>query len=166
MNIFAQFSTWQQVGLFYALLIPILLIWGLHMLRQLLQRQADTERERELRLQLLEERLREQERSILREQAELRDQLSEKILRGALAQQRTLQGLQQILLERSDRLYQALERRFGEMQQHLTEDAGKLRVELLTQFESLQKGVTDNLSQGRLTQPIIKEVPPLGRLIS
>jgi DNA recombination protein RmuC len=152
MNIFAQLPVWQQVGLFFALLILILLSWGLHWLRLVLQHQADANRERELRLQLLEERLREQERSILREQSELRDQLSEKILRGALAQQRTLQGLQQLLLERSDRLYQGLERRFGEMQQHLTEDAGKLRVELLAQFENLQQQVTGNLSEGRLAQ--------------
>ena len=152
MNILAQLPTWQQFGMFYGLLILILLIWALHWLRLGLQRQADTERERELRIQLLEQHLREQERSILREQAQLRDKLSEKILRGALAQQRTLQGLQQLLLERSDRLYQGLERRFGEMQQHLTEDAGKLRVELLDRFENLQKGVTGNLSEGRLTQ--------------
>jgi DNA recombination protein RmuC len=152
MDTFNQLAAWQQAGLIYGLLILVLLVWGLHWLRLVLQRQADTERERELRIQLLEERLREQERSILREQAELRDQLSEKILRGALAQQRTLQGLQQLLLERSDRLYQGLERRFGEMQQHLTEDAGKLRVELLAQFENLQKRVTGNLSEGRMAQ--------------
>lgn len=152
MNTLAQFPVWQQVTVVYALLLLVLLIWGLHWLRLVLQRQAHTERERDLRMQLLEERLREQERIILREQAELRDQLSEKILRGALAQQRTLQGLQQVLLERSDKLYQGLERRFGEMQQHLTEDAGRLRVDLLEHFETLQKSVNANLSEGRLLQ--------------
>ena len=152
MNTLAQLPAWQQVAVVYGLLLLVLLIWALHWLRLVLQRQAHTERERDLRMQLLEERLREQERIILREQAELRDQLSEKILRGALAQQRTLQGLQQILLERSDKLYQGLERRFGEMQQHLTEDAGRLRVDLLEHFEGLQKNVSNNLSEGRLAQ--------------
>lgn len=152
MNFFAQLSVWQ-LGLFStALLILVLLAWGLHWLRLVLQRQLDSEDDWELVNQHLEERLREQERILLGAQADLRDHLGEKIIKGALAQQRTLHGMQQLLLERSDKLYQGLERRFGEMQAHLTEDAGRLRIDLLECFEILQKLVTESLSEGRLLQ--------------
>ncbi len=148
----SQLPVWQQAALGFALLFVVLLGWGLRWLRLVMQQQNSTERERDLRMQLLEERLREQERILLGGQADLRDQLGEKIIKGALAQQRTLHGMQQLLLERSDKLYQGLERRFGEMQSHLTQDAGRLRIDLLERFEALQKQVTENLSQGRLAQ--------------
>ena len=152
MNIFAQLPVWQQAALGFVLLFLVLLGWGLRWLQLLLRKQDQTEGEHDMRMQLIEVRLREQERILLGGQADLRDHLSEKIIRGALAQQRTLHGMQQVLLERSDKLYQGLERRFGEMQSHLTEDAGKLRIDLLERFEALQKQVTENLSEGRLTQ--------------
>ncbi|MEN8178424.1 MAG: DNA recombination protein RmuC [Pseudomonadota bacterium] len=152
MNFITQLPAWQQSALGIALLILILLVWGLRWLQLILRQQDQTEGEHDLRMQLLEERLREQERILLGGQADLRDHLSEKIIKGALAQQRTLHGMQQVLLERSDKLYQGLERRFGEMQAHLTEDAGKLRIDLLERFENLQKQVAESLSDGRLTQ--------------
>lgn len=152
MNVLTQLPLWQQVALGAALFFGVLLAWSLRWLWRILQLQTYTEQESDLRMQLLEERLREQERILLGGQADLRDQMSEKIIRGALAQQRTLHGMQQVLMERSDKLYQGLERRFGEMQVNLTEDAGKLRIDLLERFETLQKQVTENLSDGRIAQ--------------
>jgi DNA recombination protein RmuC len=152
MHFLSQLPVWQQAALGFALLFIVLLYWCLRWLWRILQQQVQTERERDLRMQLLEERLREQERIVLRGQADLRDQLSEKIIKGALAQQRTLHGMQQVLLERSGKLYQGLERRFAEMQAHLTEDAGRLRIDLLEHFETLRKSVTENLAEGRLAQ--------------
>jgi len=152
MNALLQLPFWQQTTLVFGLLTIILLILGLRWLWRILQHQTKVERDREFHLRQLMEMLREQERVVLSGQMELRDRLSEKILKGALAQQRTLHASQHLLLERSDKLYQGLERRFGEMQQHLSEDAGKLRVDLLEHFESLRKRVTESLSEGRLVQ--------------
>ncbi|MDJ0807072.1 MAG: DNA recombination protein RmuC [Gammaproteobacteria bacterium] len=152
MDFLTEIPLWQQLALTSALLIFVLLMWTLLRLHAVLQRQSTAETQSDLRTQMLEERLREQERILLGAQADLRDQLSEKIIKGALAQQRTLHGMQQLLLERSDKLYQGLERRFGEMQAHLTEDAGKLRIDLLERFEILQKRVAEGLADGRLQQ--------------
>lgn len=130
----------------------LLLAWALYWLSRLLDAQLRTRQALDVGYQTLENQLQEQERRLVREQSELRDVLSERIARGALAQQRLLHGMQQNLIERADKLHQGLERRFGEMQQHLTSDAGRLRVDLLEQFEALRKGVTDTLGEGRLAQ--------------
>mgnify|MGYP001821501854 CR=1 FL=1 len=126
--------------------------WGLRWVRHLLQLQQHNAWLQDKQSQQLAQLLREQERVLLQQQAQLRDHLSERVIKGALAQQRTLHGMQQVLQERSDRLSQGLERRFGEMQQHLSEDAGRLRVDLLAQFETLHKGVSESLAQGMLAQ--------------
>ncbi len=152
MNTLLQLPFWQQTTLGFALLTLILLILGLRWLRRIQQQQVQAERGQELQLRQLMELLREQERVLISGQVDLSDRLSEKIIKGALAQQRTLHGMQHHLLERSDKLYQGLERRFGEMQQHLTEDAGKLRVDLVEHFESLRKRVAESLTEGRLAQ--------------
>lgn len=130
----------------------LLLVWVLVWLASSRQRQLRVEELLKARQQALEALLHEQERRLGREQTELRELLSDRIARGALAQQRHLHTLEHSLIERSDKLYQGLERRFGEMQQHLTSDAGSLRVELLAQFEALRKSVTETLGEGRLAQ--------------
>jgi DNA recombination protein RmuC len=130
----------------------LLLVWVLVWLAGSRQRQRRAEEQLEARQQALETLLYEQERRLGREQTELRELLSDRIARGALAQQRHLHTLEHSLIERSDKLYQGLERRFGEMQQHLTTDAGSLRVDLLAQFEALKKSVTETLGEGRLAQ--------------
>jgi DNA recombination protein RmuC len=152
MTYLAELSAWQQVVLTVALLSLVLLIVALRWLYRVLDDQGRAGEEREAELQQLYELLREQERVILRGQIEQRDLLSDRFIRGALAQQRTLQGMQQQLSDRSNKLYQALERRFGEMQQLLTDDAGQLRTGLIEQFETLKKQVGESLSEGRLQQ--------------
>lgn len=148
----SQLSGGERLIAGMGLLALLLLAWALYWLSRLREEQQRAGASLVAGLQALETRLHEQERYIAREQSELRDLLTERIARGALAQQRLLHGMQQTLIERSDRLHQGLERRFGEMQQHLTADAGRLRVDLLEQFEALRKGVTETLGEGRLAQ--------------
>jgi DNA recombination protein RmuC len=50
------------------------------------------------------------------------------------------------------RLYQALERRFGEMQKHLADDAGNLRVNLTERHEQLQQSLEKMLGDSRMAQ--------------
>ena len=152
MDTIAQLSGWQQLTFGVAVLFLMLLIWVLRWLWRIRQQLLDAEDDWDLHSQHLDERLREQERILLGAQADLRDHLSERIIKGALAQQRMLHSMQQLLLERSDKLYQGLERRFGEMQAHLSEDAGRLRIDLLERFEKLQQQVSEGLSEGRLVQ--------------
>jgi DNA recombination protein RmuC len=148
----AQLTHGEQLLAALGSLTLVLLTWALYWLARSRERQLRLEALLESRQQAMEGLLREQERRLGYEQNELRELLSERIARGALAQQRLLYVLQQNLLERSDKLHQGLERRFGEMQQHLTSDAGSLRVDLLSQFEALQKRVTETLGEGRLAQ--------------
>jgi DNA recombination protein RmuC len=152
MEWFNQLSSGEQLIAALVALAVLLLAWVLFWLARGRERESRLEAQLEIRQQALETLLREQERRFGREQTELRELLSDRIARGALAQQRHLHTLEQTLIERSDKLYQGLERRFGEMQQHLTNDAGNLRVELLAQFEALRKGVTETLGEGRLAQ--------------
>jgi DNA recombination protein RmuC len=152
MEWFNQLSSGEQLIAALVALAVLLLAWVLFWLARGRERESRLEAQLETRQQALETLLREQERRFGREQTELRELLSDRIARGALAQQRHLHTLEQTLIERSDKLYQGLERRFGEMQQHLTNDAGNLRVELLAQFEALRKGVTETLGEGRLAQ--------------
>ncbi len=148
----AQLSAGEQLIAILVAAGLLLLIWLLVWLARSREEQQRIAALLEVRHQALEALLREQERRFAQDQVELRELLSERIARGALAQQRLLHTLQQNLIERSDKLYQGLERRFGEMQQNLTADAGNLRVELLAQFEALRKSVTDTLGEGRLAQ--------------
>ncbi|MCU7851051.1 MAG: DNA recombination protein RmuC [Candidatus Thiodiazotropha sp. (ex Monitilora ramsayi)] len=152
MEWFSQLTSGEQLIAALVGFAVLLLGWVLFRLSHLLNLQQQARQTLEASHQSLETLLYEQERRLGKEQHELRDLLTERIARGALAQQRLLHGMQQALLERSDKLYQGLERRFGEMQQNLTGDAGKLRIDLLEQFESLKKGVTETLGEGRLTQ--------------
>ncbi len=152
MEWFNQLSFGEQLIVALVALTVALLAWVLFWLARGRERESRLEAQLETRQQALETLLHEQERRLGREQTELRELLSERIARGALAQQRHLHTLEQTLIERSDKLYQGLERRFGEMQQHLTSDAGSLRVELLAQFEALRKSVTETLGEGRLAQ--------------
>jgi DNA recombination protein RmuC len=152
MEWFAQFSNGEQLILILGAVAVLLLAWALFWIASSRAEQRRLEERLESRDQTLESLLHEQERRFAREQIALRELLSDRIARGALAQQRLLHTLEQTLLERSDKLHQGLERRFGEMQQHLTSDAGSLRVELLAQFEALSKRVTETLGEGRLAQ--------------
>ena len=148
----AQLTPGEQLVAVLATLSLLLLVWLLVWLARSREEQQRIAAQLEGRHQALENLLLEQERRHTQEQVELRELLTERIARGALAQQRLLHTLQQTLLERSDRLNQGMERRLGELQQHLTSDAGSLRVELLTQFEALRKSITETLAEGRLAQ--------------
>ena len=74
-----------------------MLAWVLFWLARSRERQLGLEERLEARQQALEALLHEQERRLAREQTELRDLLSERIARGALAQQRLLHTMQQTL---------------------------------------------------------------------
>ncbi|PUB87007.1 MAG: DNA recombination protein RmuC, partial [gamma proteobacterium symbiont of Ctena orbiculata] len=152
MEWFTQASTLLQVLLILGFVCLILLGWVLYWLARLLDTQQREQRARIHHQQALLESLHAQERHYTREQSELRDLMTERIARGTLAQQRLLHGMQQTQMERSDKLYQGMERRYGEMQQHLSEGTGRLRLELLEQFEGLKKAVTQGLGEGRLQQ--------------
>ncbi|MEW8416357.1 MAG: DNA recombination protein RmuC [Candidatus Thiodiazotropha endolucinida] len=152
MEWFIQASTLLQVLLILGFVCLILLGWVLYWLARLLDTQQREQRARIHHQQSLLESLHAQERHYTREQSELRDLMTERIARGTLAQQRLLHGMQQALMDRSDRLYQGMERRYGEMQQHLSDGTGRLRIELLEQFEGLKKAVTEGLGEGRLQQ--------------
>jgi len=152
MEWFTQMTSAQQLLTVLGLLSVLLLAWSLYGISRLLTAQRQAQLSRDAGQQIVENLLHEQERRLSKEQSELRELLTERIARGALAQQRLLHGMQQTLIERADKLHQGLERRFGEMQQHLTNDAGRLRVDLLEQFEGLRKGVTETLGEGRLAQ--------------
>lgn len=130
----------------------VLLGWVLYWLARLLDTQQREQLARVQHQQALQELLHDQERRYAREQSELRDLMTERIARGTLAQQRLLHGMQQTQMERSDKLYHGMERRFGEMHQSLSDDTGRLRLELLEQFEGLKKAVTESLGDGRLQQ--------------
>jgi len=89
----------------------------------------------------LETLLREQERTLFRQ------------LSGAhQVQMRQAGETEQRLLVRFSRLYQALERRFGEMQKHSSDDAGRLRSDLVERFDALERVTGESLSVGRLAQ--------------
>jgi DNA recombination protein RmuC len=152
MEWFTQASIPLQLLLILSFAGLIMLGWVLFWLARLLDTQQRDQRARIHHQQALIESLHDLERRISREQSGLRDLMSERIARGALAQQRLLHGMQQTQLERSDKLYHGMERRYGEMQQHLSDDTGRLRLELLEQFEGLKKAVTEGLGEGRLQQ--------------
>ncbi len=152
MEWFTQASIPLQLLLVLGLVCLVLFAWVLYWLARLLDNQQVEQRVLTDHQQAIQASLQELERRYAREQSELRDLLSERIARGTLAQQRLLHGMQQTQMERSDKLYQGMERRYGEMQQHLSQDTGRLRIDLLEQFEGLKKAVTDSLGEGRLRQ--------------
>lgn len=68
----------------------------------------------------------------------------EKVLLGelsssAVAHHNELELLQRRLLVQVPRLYQSLERRFGEMQKHIADDSGNLRVNLTERLDGLNQ---------------------------
>jgi DNA recombination protein RmuC len=152
MEWFTQASVALQLLLILGSIGLTMLGWVLFWLARLLDTQQRDQRGRIHHQQALIDSLHDLERHISREQSGLRDLMSERIARGALAQQRLLHAMQQTQLERSDKLYHGMERRYGEMQQHLSDDTGRLRLELLEQFEGLKKAVTEGLGEGRLQQ--------------
>jgi DNA recombination protein RmuC len=152
MEWFTQISPPLQALLMLGGTSLLLLGWVLYWLARLLDTQQREQQVRVRHQRLLQDQLHEMERRGAMEQSELRELLSERIAKGMLAQQRISHGMQQTLIERTDRLSQILERRFADIQQNLGSDAGRLRLELLEQFESLKKVVSDNLADGRLQQ--------------
>ena len=91
--------------------------------------------------------------------------LVQQLNRERLARQSEVQGLQQRLLVQVSRLYQALERRFGEMQKHISEDAGNLRTDLTGRFDALQQTLASSLAENRLAQQegLARGVEGIGR---
>ncbi len=89
----------------------------------------------------LESLIREQERLLLHEFAVAREQRKE-----------GTHELQRRLLLQISKLYQALERRFGEMQKHLSDDAGNLRADLIGRFDGLHNALNQSLSESRAAQ--------------
>jgi len=126
------------------LIVLGLLIGGVSLwLRQMriLQILQDTRRQREYDQGQLEDLIRGQEPTLLREMSQERS-----------ARQQEVEALQRRLLLQISKLYQALERRFGEMRQNITEDAGKLRVDLIERLDQLQQAQARTLSEDRLAQ--------------
>ncbi|MCB1869077.1 MAG: DNA recombination protein RmuC [Gammaproteobacteria bacterium] len=81
----------------------------------------------------------------------------EKAVLGALTQaaadhHKELELLQRRLLVQVSRLYQSLERRFGEMQKHMSDDSGNLRVNLAEQLDRLHQTLEKNLGENRIAQ--------------
>ncbi|MES9966207.1 MAG: DNA recombination protein RmuC [Sedimenticola sp.] len=60
--------------------------------------------------------------------------------------------LQRRLLLQISKLYQALERRFGEMQKHLSDDVGNLKTDLVDRFDGLHSGLNRSLAESRVAQ--------------
>ncbi|MCP4289511.1 MAG: DNA recombination protein RmuC [Gammaproteobacteria bacterium] len=81
----------------------------------------------------------------------------EKAVLGELAlaaadHHKELEVLQRRLLVQVSRLYQALERRFGEMQKHIADDSGNLRVNLAERLDRLHQTLEKNLGENRVAQ--------------
>ena len=89
----------------------------------------------------LEQQLRELERLVIHEATQGREDQGERS-----------HQLQQRVLTQIARLYQALERRFGEMRHNISEDSGGLRAELIARFDSVQQQLMQSLSEERVAQ--------------
>ncbi len=81
----------------------------------------------------------------------------ERVLLSSLSQtddqrRQQMEVLQRRLLVQVSRVYQALERRFGEMQTSTTADAGRLRLDLIKHLERSQQAVSQALAENRLSQ--------------
>ena len=81
----------------------------------------------------------------------------EKEILGELTQaaadhHKELELMQRRLLVQVSRLYQSLERRFGEMQKHIADDSGNLRVNLAERLDRLRQTLEKNLGESRIAQ--------------
>ena len=81
----------------------------------------------------------------------------EKLITGELTQaaadhNKELELLQRRLLVQVARLYQSLERRFGEMQKHIADDSGNLRVNLAERVDRMNQSLEKNLGEARIAQ--------------
>ncbi len=121
------------------LLLVVIGLW-LRQSRLVSQLQA-RERDEVQSADRLEQRLRELERLMLHELASDRE-----------SQKEQAHQLQNRVLLQVSRLYQALERRFGEMRNNITADSGGLRAELIARFDAVQQQLTQALSEGRIAQ--------------
>ncbi|MCP3867927.1 MAG: DNA recombination protein RmuC [Gammaproteobacteria bacterium] len=119
------------------------------MLREIVRKGADDD--------LTVEFLREQERLILRELSGAREDSREQT-----------HQLQRRLLVQISRLYQALERRFGQMQKGTAEDAGQLRVDFTERFEALHQALAKTMGDSRLAQQedLARGVEGIGRQLA
>ncbi|MCU0971346.1 MAG: DNA recombination protein RmuC [Gammaproteobacteria bacterium] len=128
---------WLQLTAGAALVAAVAALWGAARVnRAAAAARDDSER--------VEEQVREQERAMQRVLADTRQALVQQIAYLRQTEQRA------ILLSTS-RLYQAIERRFGEMQGASAKDAGDLRAELTQRFEALRRVTDQELAQGRLS---------------
>ena len=95
-------------------------------------------------LERQEHLLRDQERNLNRELSSAREEMLNRVARGQRDEQRAI-------LESGNRIFQGMERRFGELNEHVAEDAGDLRTALVERFERLQQATAENLAEGRLS---------------
>ncbi len=124
-------------GLLTVLLLLVLVVRQSTLIRSIREKQGS---EAELLLRI-EELLREQERLILGE-----------LGKASEARREDSHALQRQLLLQISKLYQALERRFGEMQKNLSENSGQLRIELTERFDAFQGRMAQSLTETRLAQ--------------
>lgn len=103
--------------------------------------------------------LRDQERLFSQQLAATREDMIGQVARGQRTEQKAI-------LVSGNRLFQGMEKRFGELQEHLAEDAGNLRTQLTERFERLQQATHEGLAEGRLSQQqavnSLKETVELG----
>jgi len=126
------------IAIALAVLVVAVMLWlGSRMVR--LQRDLDDTRRH------TENLLRDQERVVTQQLAAAREDMIGQVGRGQRAGQKAV-------LVTSNRLFQGMERRFGELQEHLAEDAGDLRTRLTERFERLQQATHEGLAEGRLAQ--------------
>jgi DNA recombination protein RmuC len=124
-------------GLLAVLLLLVLVVRQSTLIRSIREKQGA---EAGLVLRI-EELLREQERLILRE-----------LGKASEARREDSHALQRQLLLQISKLYQALERRFGEMQKNLSDNSGQLRIELTERFDAFQGRMAQSLAETRLAQ--------------
>lgn len=74
------------------------------------------------------------------------------LTQAAVDNHKALELLQRRLLVQVSRLYQSLERRFGEMQKHIADDSGNLRVNLAERLDRLHQTLEKNLGESRIAQ--------------
>ncbi len=114
-------------------------------------------RREERLIERFEDRVREQEVLLLRE-----------LFGDRKNRQEDVHELQRRLLLQISRLYQALERRFGEMQKSTAADAGALRADLVERFDAVQGALARHLSEDRITQQeaLARGVESIGRQLT
>lgn len=134
MNLIIEHAEWFSLLLLMLLLLTVIGLW-MRQSRILKRLEEDQSASR------IETLLHEQERQILQAFADERES------RGESSHQ-----LQRSLLLQISKLYQALERRFGEMQKSLSDDSGGLRTELTSRFDSLHNAMNQSLAEARLAQ--------------